>query len=210
MEIKTSRNKMYNEIIIAGFGGQGVLLSGVLIAQAAMELGLNTTWFPSYGAEMRGGTANSTVVISDDEIGSPLAFKPNALIVLNELSLDKFIYKMSDEAVIIANSSIIPQRKEYKISPYFIPVSYIADKEINNLKTANMVALGALIKALETGSGYINGKQQNYSEKSLTLDSVLSACEEVFALKPQLIEVNKKALRAGYNFREYKNLRGVR
>jgi 2-oxoglutarate ferredoxin oxidoreductase subunit gamma len=199
---------MYNQIIIAGFGGQGVLLSGILIAQAAMELGLNTTWFPSYGAEMRGGTANSTVVISDDEIGSPLVFKPNALIALNELSLDKFIYKMSDEAVIVANSSIIPQRKKCKVSPYFIPASYIADKEINNLKTANMVALGALIKVLETGINDVNGKQQNYSEKSLTLDSVLSACEEVFALKPQLIEVNKKALKAGYNFGEYKNLKG--
>jgi 2-oxoglutarate ferredoxin oxidoreductase subunit gamma len=183
---------MQIEIIVAGFGGQGVLLAGILIAQAAIEQGLHTTWFPSYGAEMRGGTANSTVVVSNDEIGSPLAFNPNALIALNELSLDKFMTRMIDKAVIIANSSIIPQDKQYKIEPYFVPVTDIADKEIKNMRTANMVSVGALVKALE-----LRNKNDG---RHLSVNSVLLACEKAFALKPQLIDVNKKAIQAGYDF----------
>jgi 2-oxoglutarate ferredoxin oxidoreductase subunit gamma len=191
--------KMQNEIIIAGFGGQGVLLAGTLIAQAAIEQGLYTTWFPSYGAEMRGGTANSTIVVSSDEIGSPLAFNPDALIALNEPSLNKFISRATDNAVVIANSSIIPQNTKYKVKPYFVPVTDIADKEIKNLKTANTVAVGTLIRVFEMCRSNI---QQNTAEKGLTLKSVLSACEKVFASKPQFIEVNKKAIQAGYGFIE--------
>ncbi|MCA6085267.1 2-oxoacid:acceptor oxidoreductase family protein [Candidatus Endomicrobiellum agilis] len=190
---------MQNEIIIAGFGGQGVLLAGTLIAQAAVEQGLHTTWFPSYGAEMRGGTANSTVVVSSDEIGSPLAFNPNALIALNEPSLNKFMSRLAGDAVIIANSSIIPQNTEYKVKPYFIPATDIADKEIKNLKAANTVAVGTLIKALEVQRLNIP-ERQNTDEKGLILESVLSACEKIFSSKPQLIEVNKKAIQAGYDF----------
>ncbi|MCL2145213.1 MAG: 2-oxoacid:acceptor oxidoreductase family protein [Endomicrobia bacterium] len=182
---------MQNEIIIAGFGGQGVLLAGTLLAQAAIEQGLHTTWFPSYGAEMRGGTANSTVIVSNDEIGSPIAFNPNALIALNEPSLNKFMPRMSEKSVIIANSSIIPNDKEYKIKPYLVPVTDIADKEIKNLKTANLVAVGALIKALE-----IN---ENVNE-ILTLKSALSACETAFSSKPEFVEINKKAIQAGYGY----------
>ncbi|BAV58908.1 2-oxoacid:acceptor oxidoreductase family protein [Candidatus Endomicrobiellum trichonymphae] len=181
---------MQNEIVIAGFGGQGVLLAGTLIAQAAIEQGLHTTWFPSYGAEMRGGTANSTVVVSSDEIGSPLAFNPDTLIALNEPSLNKFISRVIDNAIVIANSSIIPQNMEYKVKPYFIPVTDIADKEIKNLRTANTVAVGTLIRILELHRFNI---QQNTDEKGITLKSVLSACEKIFASKPQLIETNKKS-----------------
>ncbi|GHT08473.1 2-oxoacid:ferredoxin oxidoreductase subunit gamma [Endomicrobiia bacterium] len=188
---------MQNEIVIAGFGGQGVLLAGTLIAQAAIEQGLHTTWFPSYGAEMRGGTANSTVVVSSDEIGSPLAFNPDTLIALNEPSLNKFISRVTDNAIVIANSSIIPQNMEYKVKPYFIPVTDIADKEIKNLRTANTVAVGTLIRILELHRFNI---QQNTDEKGITLKSVLSACEKIFASKPQLIETNKKAIQAGYDF----------
>ncbi|MDR2426506.1 MAG: 2-oxoacid:acceptor oxidoreductase family protein [Endomicrobium sp.] len=214
---------MQNEIIIAGFGGQGVLLAGTLLAQAAIEQGLHTTWFPSYGAEMRGGTANSTVVISTDEIGSPLAFNPNALIALNEPSLNKFMPRMIEGSVIIVNSSIISSGKEYKIKPIFVPVTDIADKEIKNVKTANLVAVGALIKALEP---YANGncnddysmRRQNDREtegylcdledtKVLTLKSALAACEKAFSSKPSLIEINKKALMAGYDCLEAEKLR---
>lgn len=206
---------MQNEIIIAGFGGQGVLLAGTLLAQAAIEQGLHTTWFPSYGAEMRGGTANSTVVISTDEIGSPLAFNPNALIALNEPSLNKFMPRMSASSVIIANSSIISRDKEYKIPPVFVPVTAIADKEIGNVKTANLVAVGALIKALKLFAGgncgnSSHGRRQNEKEegdlcgledtKVLTLKSALTACEKAFSSKPALIEINKKAIQAGYGF----------
>ncbi len=204
---------MQNEIIIAGFGGQGVLLAGTLLAQAAIEQSLHTTWFPSYGAEMRGGTANSTVVVSSDEIGSPLAFNPNALIALNEPSMNKFMPRMTESSVIIANSSLISPDKEFKIKPIFVPVTDIADKEIKNVRTANLVAVGALIKALELYADKNcdqNSQKQSFEEKGdlcdledtkiLTLNSALTACEKVFALKPKLIDVNKKAIQAGYNF----------
>jgi 2-oxoglutarate ferredoxin oxidoreductase subunit gamma len=207
---------MQNEIIIAGFGGQGVLLAGTLLAQAAIEQGLHTTWFPSYGAEMRGGTANSTVVVSTDEIGSPLAFNPNALIALNEPSLNKFMPRMIEGSVIIANSSIIPSDKEYKIKPVFVPLTDIADKEIKNVKTANLTAVGALIKALELyaegNCGEDSSKRRQSPQKQegdlcdledtkvLTLKSALAACEKVFSSKPALIEVNKKAIQAGYDY----------
>jgi 2-oxoglutarate ferredoxin oxidoreductase subunit gamma len=184
--------------VIAGSGGQGVLLSGILIAQTAMRSGLNTTWFPSYGPEMRGGMASSVTIISNDEIGSPLLFKPNVLVALNELSLNKFICKLSDEAIIVANSSIILHKKRYKIYPYFIPASYIADKKVGNLKTANMVILGALIGILEAKDKK-NSYKNSIEEKYITLYDVLLACEEVF-LSPKLIEVNKKALKIGYDF----------
>jgi 2-oxoglutarate ferredoxin oxidoreductase subunit gamma len=188
---------MQNEIVIAGFGGQGVLLAGTLIAQAAIEQGLYTTWFPSYGAEMRGGTANSTVVISSDEIGSPLAFNPDTLIALNEPALNKFISRLTDNAVVIANSSIVSRSTMHKVKLYFIPVTDIADKEIKNLRTANTVAVGTLIRVLELHRFNV---RQNTSEKGLTLKSVLSACEKIFASKPQIIEINKKAIQAGYDF----------
>ncbi|MCL2334826.1 MAG: 2-oxoacid:acceptor oxidoreductase family protein [Endomicrobia bacterium] len=210
---------MQNEIIVAGFGGQGVLLAGGLLAQAAMEQGLHTTWFPAYGAEMRGGTANSTVVVSNDEIGSPLAFHPNALIALNEPSLDKFMPRMIEGSIIIANSSIIPRDREFKIKPIFVPVTDIADKEIKNVKTANFVAVGALIKALElyadanceTGEAPAPQKRRQSSDeegdncdlnetKVLTLESAFIACEKAFSAKPEFVEVNKKAIQAGYDY----------
>ena len=187
---------MHNEIIVAGFGGQGVLLTGTLISQAAIEQGLFTTWFPSYGAEMRGGTANSTVVISSEEIGSPLAFNPNALIALNEPSLNKFMPRMVEDAVIIANSSIISDKNDYKVKPYFVPVTDIADKEIGNMKTANMVAAGALVKALE-----LCAKAACKAESEiLSIKNVLKAIETAFAAKPKLIDINKKAIQAGYDY----------
>jgi 2-oxoglutarate ferredoxin oxidoreductase subunit gamma len=186
---------MQNEIVIAGSGGQGVLLAGILVAQAAMEQCLYTTWFPSYGAEMRGGTANSTIVISDDEIGSPLSFNTNILVALNELSLDKFMPKMVHKAVIIVNSSIISQKKQYKVSPYFIPATDIAYKVMKNVKTANMVAVGALIKVLE-----IHKNDVSVNKNNLTIESMLFACENFFSSKIILVELNKKAIQAGYDF----------
>ncbi|GMO67679.1 MAG: 2-oxoacid:acceptor oxidoreductase family protein [Endomicrobiia bacterium] len=190
---------MQNKIIIAGFGGQGVLIAGVLIAQAAIEEGLHTTWFPSYGAEMRGGTANSTVIVSSDEIGSPVVSIPNILIALNELSLNKFKPKMTDEVVTIANSSIILQDNNHNPKFYSIPITDIADKTIKNLKTVNMVAVGLLVKLLE--KDICNSKNmKEKDEKTLHLESVLSACEKVFESKQQLVEINKKAIHVGYNF----------
>ncbi|MDR1784479.1 MAG: 2-oxoacid:acceptor oxidoreductase family protein [Endomicrobium sp.] len=189
---------MQNKIIIAGFGGQGVLIAGILIAQTAIEEDLHTTWFPSYGAEMRGGTANSTVIISSDEVGSPVVSIPDTLIALNELSLNKFIPKMTDETLIIANLNVL-QNKKYSPKFHSIPITDIADKTIKNLKTTNMVAVGLLIKLLEKNTTDPKDTKKN-DEKVLHLESALHACEKVFESKQQLIEINKKAIQAGYNF----------
>jgi len=177
--------KIYNEIIIAGLGGQGVLLAGTILAQSALEQNLKTTWFPSYGAEMRGGTANSTVIISDEEIGSPIAFSPSGLIALNTLSLNKFLPRMIEGASIVANSSLINPNEFNDKRINFIPISEIADKEIDNIKAANMVAIGALIKLTQVPN----------------LDSISKAIQTAFAKKPALIEVNIKAVNAGYNYK---------
>jgi len=187
-----------NKIIIAGFGGQGVLIAGILIAQIAIEEDLHTTWFPSYGAEMRGGTANSTVIISSDEVGSPVVSIPDTLIALNELSLNKFIPKMNDETLIIANLNVL-QNKKYNPKFHSIPITDIADKTIKNLKTTNMVAVGLLIKLLEKNTTDPKDTKKS-DEKVLHLESALHACEKVFESKQQLIEINKKAIQAGYNF----------
>lgn len=191
---------MQNKIIISGFGGQGVLIAGILIAQTAIEEGLHTTWFPSYGAEMRGGTANSTVIVSSDEIGSPVVPIPNILIALNEISLNKFMPKITDEALlIIANSSITLKNNKPNPKFYSIPITNIADKTIKNLKTVNMVAVGLLIKLLEKHTS--NSKNMiEKDEKTLHLESALSACEKVFESKQQLVDINKKAIQTGYNF----------
>ncbi|MDR3243579.1 MAG: 2-oxoacid:acceptor oxidoreductase family protein [Elusimicrobiota bacterium] len=174
---------MQNEIIISGFGGQGVILAGALIAQGALEQGLYTTCFPAYGAEMRGGAANTTVIVSKEEIGSPVSAHPNILISLNEPSFEKFMPKIADDAIVIANSSMIPKDGKHKVKPYFIPLTDIADKEIKNIKTANFIAVGALIKIL----------------KNITLENIFKACEKAFQKKPNLIDANKKALQTGYD-----------
>lgn len=182
--MKQNKMKIYEEIISAGFGGQGVLLVGTLLAQSALEQNLKTTWFPSYGAEMRGGTANSTVVISDEEIGSPVAFAPSALIALNKPSLDKFLPRMKEDAIIVANSSLIPAEGYNDKRIVFIPLTEIAEKQVGNIRTTNMVAVGALIKRIQAPS----------------LENVLKALETVFEAKPKVIPLNIKAVNAGYNW----------
>ncbi|MDR3112195.1 MAG: 2-oxoacid:acceptor oxidoreductase family protein [Elusimicrobiota bacterium] len=183
---------MKNEIIIAGSCGQGVLLAGVIITQTAIEQNLHTTWFPSYGAEVRGGTANSTTIISNEEIGSPIASNPDVLVVLNELSLNKFMPTAKEDAVIIANSSLISSNIQCNPKTYFVALNDIADLEIKNIKSANMVAIGALLKILE--------KKHQDKTCVLTLENAFKACRKIFSQKSNLIESNRKALQAGYNF----------
>ncbi|MDR1511407.1 MAG: 2-oxoacid:acceptor oxidoreductase family protein [Endomicrobium sp.] len=188
---------MQKKIIISGFGGQGALIAGILVAQAAIKEKLYTTWFPSYGAEMRGGTTSSAVIVSDDEIGSPVVSIPDILIALSGPSLSKFMPKMIDGAI-IANSSIIMQNKKCNTKFYFVPITDIAIKTTENLKTANMVAIGLLIKLIEKGVCSSKSVDEN-SERILHLESALYACEKVFESKQQLIEINKKAIQTGYN-----------
>ncbi|HLF72739.1 MAG TPA: 2-oxoacid:acceptor oxidoreductase family protein [Anaerolineales bacterium] len=139
---------MQKEIIIAGFGGQGVLFAGQVIAYAAMDAGKEVTWIPSYGPEMRGGTANCTVVIADDEIGSPLVKNPPLAIALNLPSFDKYEETLASGGTLVVNQSMVDRNpKRTDIHVIFVPCNEIAE-EIGNKKLLNMVAVGALLTAL--------------------------------------------------------------
>lgn len=179
-----TKNILHDEIIIAGFGGQGVLLAGMILAQAALEEDKHTTWFPSYGAEMRGGTANSTVIISDEEIGSPVFVNPSTLIAMNEQSLNKFLPKMKEGSFIIYNSSLVRNKIDIpNITIKEIPATELADKNIGNVRTANMIILGAFLR----------------TKNMLSLNSAKKACEKAFPGKPELIKANQLALELGYD-----------
>ncbi len=140
---------MQQEVIIAGFGGQGVLFAGQLLAYTAMDEGKAVTWIPSYGPEMRGGTANCTVVISDEEIGSPFVKNPTAVIAMNKPSLDKFEMLVKPGGVLVVNSSMVDRpvvRKD--ITVVNIPANEIAES-LGSSRSANMVLLGALLGNLD-------------------------------------------------------------
>ncbi len=139
---------MQTEIIIAGFGGQGVLFAGQLLAYAAMDSGREVTWIPSYGPEMRGGTANCTVVIADEEIGSPNVRNPKAALVLNLPSFDKYEPLVAPGGVLIANASLINRDfQRTDLQAVMIPANEIAES-LGDKRLANMVMLGALLAKL--------------------------------------------------------------
>ena len=136
---------MQQEVIIAGFGGQGVLFTGQLLTYAGMDVGKNVTWIPSYGPEMRGGTANCTVVISDDEIGSPFVMNPSAVLAMNLPSLDKYEHLVKPGGVLVVNSSMVNRLVERDdITVVSIPANDIAE-ELGSKLSVNMVMLGALL-----------------------------------------------------------------
>ena len=136
---------MYEEIVFSGFGGQGVLLMGKILAQASMDEGKHVTWLPSYGAEVRGGTAHSMVVISDNEIPSPVVLKPTACLAMNEPSLVKFEPKLKPGGLLVLNSTLTkrkPTRKDIEVLS--LPITETADN-LGNTKVSNMIALGAYV-----------------------------------------------------------------
>jgi len=138
---------MQTEIVISGFGGQGVLFAGQLLAYAAMDEGRHVTWIPSYGPEMRGGTAHCTIIISEDEIGSPLVRNPKAAIAMNMPSLDKYEPLVASGGVLIVNSSLTtraPTRSDIRVVE--IPANNIAEA-LGNTKLVNLVLTGALLAA---------------------------------------------------------------
>lgn len=173
----------YLDTIIAGFGGQGVMLIGNLLAYAGMHEGLNVTYIPVYGAEMRGGTANCTVVLSEDEIGSPIIKRPMSLIVLNRPSLDKFQSRLVDKGVQVVNTSLIDLRlaETKRIRTVPVAANDIANK-LGNGRMANMVALGAFIRA----TGIV--------PLSAAIDSLAEIIAPHYA---HLIPKNAEALQAG-------------
>jgi 2-oxoglutarate ferredoxin oxidoreductase subunit gamma len=136
---------MYNRIIIAGFGGQGILSAGRLLAYSGMLENRNVSWLPSYGPEMRGGTANCHVIISDEEIGSPILNDADVLIAMNKPSLDKFAYIVIKSGIVIVDGSLVNYDcPRSDIRYYNVPASGIAD-EMGNMTYANIVLLGKLV-----------------------------------------------------------------
>lgn len=136
---------MESRIIIAGAGGQGILFLGKVLAQAGMIEGKQVTWFPSYGAEMRGGTANCTVIVSDEMIGSPVVLTPDILIAMNRISAERFQAQLKKRGLLLFDSSLVnnvPFREN--ICPVGVPATKIAGS-LGNTRAANMVMLGALI-----------------------------------------------------------------
>jgi 2-oxoglutarate ferredoxin oxidoreductase subunit gamma len=176
---------MKERVLIAGFGGQGVLLAGVILANAGMMGGREVSWLPSYGPEMRGGTAYCQVTVSSEKIGSPLFDEPDSLIVMNEPSLVKFEEKLRPGGILLINSSLIRDRsKREDVCKFLIPVNDIAI-ELGNNKTANVVMLGAYIAA----SGAIDTV---YVENAIR--------EVIGSKKSDLIVMNLEALKKGIEY----------
>ena len=137
---------MMHQMISAGFGGQGVLLLGQLLAYAGMEEGKNVSWLPSYGPEMRGGTANCCVIVSDEEIGAPVVVEADCVVAMNRPSLEKYEANVAPGGKLFINSSLIHiKATRTDIDVYYIPANEIAD-ELGNSRVANIVMLGAYLK----------------------------------------------------------------
>jgi 2-oxoglutarate ferredoxin oxidoreductase subunit gamma len=172
---------MQNDVIMAGFGGQGILLIGKVLAYAGMHEGKEVSWLPSYGPEMRGGTCNCTVVISDRPVGSPVIRSPRAVLAMNLPSLDKFESDVRSGGLLLINSSLIDRGASREdVTVVRVPANEIAN-ELGNPRAANMVALGAYLGA--TGA--------------VALEEVEQVIRETFAAKPQLVELNIEALHRG-------------
>jgi 2-oxoglutarate ferredoxin oxidoreductase subunit gamma len=174
---------MQKEIIISGFGGQGVLFAGQVLAYAGMDLGMTVTWIPSYGPEMRGGTANCTVVIADEEIGSPLVHHPPLAIALNLPSYDKYESMMKEGGYLVVNQSMIDRAaKRTDITTILVPANEIAE-EIGDKKLTNMVTVGALLAGLP----------------DISLEALEAALKAHLPVRHQrLLPSNYAALRRGY------------
>ncbi len=169
------------EIVLAGFGGQGVLLIGKILAHSGMEAGLEVTWMPAYGPEMRGGTCNCSVVLSDRPIGSPMAKKPHGLIALNLPSLDKFENDVKPGGVIVVNTSLInrlPARDDLLVVP--VAANDMA-QEAGSIRAANVVSLGAFVGASDV----------------IDPERVRQMLRETFAHKEKLVDVNLRAFDSG-------------
>ena len=171
------------EIIIAGFGGQGVLLIGQLIAKAAMRQGYEVSWMPSYGPEMRGGEANCAVVVSDEPIGSPLITRPSALIALNQPSFDKFIDNVEEGGIVVVDTAMVPSLTEPEgVTVIGIPATKMCE-EAGLKGLGNIVLIGKLWA--ETGF---------CSEEALD-----GAIAKVAGKKPEKLEQNRQAIKLGIN-----------
>ncbi len=170
------------EAIFAGFGGQGVMLMGQLVAYAGMYEGKNVTWYPAYGPEMRGGTANCSVVVSEEMVGSPVISEPEVLVAMNRQSLEKFEGMVKSGGILFYNSSLIdskPKRNDIKVVA--IPANDIAI-ELGNARVANVVVVGAVLKATNV----------------VKPDTVISVLQKTLSgKKKDLLAINQAALEKG-------------
>ena len=173
---------MQRDVIMAGFGGQGILLIGKMLAYAGMHEGKEVSWLPSYGPEMRGGTCNCTVVVSDKPVGSPVIRSPRAVVAMNLPSLEKFEPDVRSGGLLLINSSLIDRGAERDdLTVIEVPANEMAT-ELGNPRGANMVALGAYLGATD----------------AVSLEEIENVIRETFAAKPAVIEVNIEALHKGY------------
>jgi 2-oxoglutarate ferredoxin oxidoreductase subunit gamma len=172
---------MQNDVMFAGFGGQGILLMGSILAHAAMDLGYEVAWVPSYGAEMRGGTANCTVVIGDRPIGSPIIKNPQHLVAMNLPSLEKYAPVVKPDGVVLINSSLISIGSDREdVDELKVAANDIA-REVGTVKAANIVALAAFVER----------------SKIIDMDVFQSCVKNQFENNEKLIKVNMKAMEEG-------------
>ena len=174
------------EIICSGFGGQGVLTAGLILADAAMEAGQYVTWYPSYGSEMRGGTANCSVVVSDKPVASPLISMADTVLAMNLPSMLKFQGEVKPGGLLLINSSIIEEKSNRDdCDVVYVPCNHIAEK-IGNPRGANVVFLGA----------YVAKKPDVISEEAI----IEAIRVELGERKAKFFEGNVKALKAGIEY----------
>ncbi len=172
---------MQKEVMFAGFGGQGILFSAKILAHAAMEEGYEVMWIPSYGPEMRGGTAYCMVIISEKHIGSPIVKNPMHLVAMNRPSLEKFAPDVKPDGIVLINSTLIPVRSgRSDVDELVIPVNDIAIK-VGSLKSANIVALSSFVAR----------------SKLVKMETLRHCVEEEFSKKTKLIPLNMKAMEEG-------------
>ncbi len=178
---------MTTSVIMAGFGGQGILMIGNLLSIAAMEKGKHVTYFPAYGAEMRGGTANCTVVISDEEIGSPIIGHPEACVIMNGPSLDKYLPLVKPEGHLLINRPLVDPAKVTRddLKVLAVPANDIAREVVGSQQLASMVALGAYVAA----TGVV--------EVGTLIDCLPKVVSKRYE---KFIPLNVKALREGESF----------
>lgn len=176
---------MREDIIFAGFGGQGIMLMGKALSYAAMNQGKFVTWMPSYGAEVRGGTAHSMVIISDSPIASPVVKEPSICIVMNKPSFKKFERMVKEKGMLIINKSLIengPKRRDIDILE--IPATEMASK-LGNPRVSNMIVLGALLA----------------KRRILPLESLSDSLKDIIPEnRKDMIPINKEAIRQGYEY----------
>ena len=180
---------MQSDVIFAGFGGQGILLIGKIFAHAAMQEGFEVAWIPSYGPEMRGGTAYCTVVVSDRPIGSPIIKNPMHLVAMNLPSLEKFAPTVKAKGIILINSSLIPiEAGRDDCDVIKVPAVDIA-KQLGNPKTANIVALSAFVAR----------------SRIVSLGILKKCIKDELGKKEKLIPLNMKAMDAGIQIAQAAN-----